>query len=285
VSVGDAYRTCQRIAREVARTFYYGSLFLPPAKRRAAWALYAFCRTADDMADEPELFPDPLGALAAWRAALRETYAGRPRGPVMTAWADVLRGYDVPLAPALELLDGVEMDVRGARYPTFDDLLTYCYRVAGTVGLLMAPVLGYDRPEALACAVDLGVAMQLTNIVRDIGEDARNGRVYLPEEELARAGYSRDELALAVCDGRLARVIEWQIARAESYYARGIAGIRMLAPDARLAMSLCADLYRAILRRVRGSGYDVFGRRARVALPRKLAAVPGAWLRLRLHPG
>lgn len=281
LSLADAYGYCRRITREVARTFYYGSLFLPAEKRRAAWALYAFCRTADDIADEPDLYPDPLGELARWRSALLDTYAGRPRGPVMRAWADVLHRYPVPLQPALELLDGVALDVRGAQYATFQQLQDYCYQVAGTVGLLIAPILGYRDEAALPAAVDLGIAMQLTNILRDTGEDASHGRVYLPAEDLAAFGYSRDELLRGIVNEPFIRLIELQIARAEAFYARGMRGIALLDPDARLAIALSARLYRGILQRIRRNRYDVFTRRAHVSLLGKLTQVPGAWLGLR----
>ncbi|HKS70903.1 MAG TPA: phytoene/squalene synthase family protein [Ktedonobacterales bacterium] len=276
--VERAYAHCRAVARAIGRTFYYGSLFLPHAKRRAAWALYAFCRTADDLADESAHPDDALRALDRWRAALVAAYAGRPRGPVMIAWADLLARYPVPLEPALELLDGVAMDLSGAAYTTYDDLRTYCYRVAGTVGLLMAPILGYTDARALPHAVDLGIAMQLTNIVRDVGEDAARGRVYLPDEDLASCGYTRDELARGAITPAFVRLLECQMARAEALYESGLRGVAYLHPDARLAIALSATLYRGIHARVRRNGYDVFSRRAHVPLAGKLAALPAAWL-------
>ncbi|MGH2502287.1 MAG: phytoene/squalene synthase family protein [Ktedonobacterales bacterium] len=279
------YAYCQRITREIARTFYYGSLFLPAEKRRAAWALYAFCRIADDIADERDLHPDPLAALQRWRLALLDAYAGRPRGPVMRAWADTLNRYPIPLQPALDLLGGVEMDIAGASFAHFDDLRLYCYRVAGTVGLLMAPVLGYragvDDAAALAAAVDLGIAMQLTNILRDLAEDAAHGRVYLPADELATFGYSRAELERSAITPAYFRLMRYQIARAEEYYTRGLRGVRLLDPDARLAITLSGSLYRAILRRIAQRPQDVFARRIHLSIPAKLAMLPGAWLQTR----
>lgn len=280
-SVADAYAQCRAVARAIARTFYYGSLFLPRAKRRAAWAVYAFCRTADDLADESRCAEDAHAELARWRMALIQTYAGRPRGPVMIAWADLIARYPVPLEPALELLDGVAMDLAGASYPTFDALRTYCYRVAGTVGLLMAPILGYSDARALPHAVDLGIAMQLTNIVRDVGEDAARGRVYVPDDDFARCGYSREELARGAVTPGFARLLECQMARAEALYASGLRGVAYLHPDARLAIALSATLYRGIHARVRRNGYDVFSRRAHVSPAGKLAAIPTAWLAAR----
>ncbi|MEO7002425.1 MAG: squalene/phytoene synthase family protein [Ktedonobacterales bacterium] len=279
VPLDTDFRHCQRIMQQIARTFYYGSLFLPAEKRRAAWALYAFCRVADDIADERDLYPDPLADLARWRTALLDAFAGRPRGPVMRALADVVRRYNVPLQPALDLLDGVEMDARNAAFTSFADLRLYCYRVAGTVGLLMAPVLGYQSEEALSLAVDLGIAQQLTNILRDIGEDLSRGRVYLPSEELAAFGYCRAELEQGIVNDAFIKLIEFNIERAEQYYSHGMQGVRLLDADTRLAITLSADLYRAILHRIRANHYDVFTQRAHIPLPRKLAMLPGAWRR------
>jgi phytoene synthase len=261
--------------------FCYGSLFLPPARRRAAWALYAFCRTVDDIADAPNQSPEEaVAALASWRSALLAAYVGRPDGPVMTAWADVLRAFAVPPKPALELLDGVAMDVEGEHYETWEALCLYCYRIAGTVGLLMAPVLGPESQAARECAVDLGIAMQLTNILRDVGEDAASGRIYLPGDEMARFGYGEDELRTGAITPAFRALMEFQMARAERYYERGMRGIALLEPEARLAIALSATLYRAILLRIRRNGYDVFTRRAHIGLARKVATVPGVWLRL-----
>lgn len=277
-----AYDYCRGITREIARTFYYGSLFLPEAKRRAAWALYAFCRIADDIVDERDLYPNPQADLARWRDALLGAYAGQPRGPVMRAWADTLSRYPVPLRPALDLLDGVEMDLSGAAFATFEELRLYCYRVAGTVGLLMAPVLGYGDEAALSAAVDLGIAMQLTNILRDLAEDAARGRLYLPTDELAAFGYTRAELEQGRITPAFAELMRFQIARAEEYYQRGLRGVRLLDADAQLAIALSGYLYRAILSRIHMRGYDVFSRRIHITTPGKLALLPSTWLRVRL---
>ena len=281
VSVEDAYAYCRGVARTIARTFYYGSLFLPSAKRRATWALYAFCRTADDIADEPELFPQPLLELDRWRQGLIDAYAGTPRGPVMTAWADTLRSYAVPIEPALDLLRGVKMDITGTRYETFEELRVYCYRVAGTVGLLMAPILGLKDSSAAGSAVDLGIAMQLTNILRDIGEDARNGRIYLPREDMERFGVREADVLRGEATSEFRDLMRFEMARAQELYARGLSGIHLLSHDARLAIQLSGELYQRILDRIRRNDYDVFSHRAHVSLPGKLAALPGAWLRSR----
>ncbi len=281
-SLDAVYDYCRGITREIARTFYYGSLFLPAAKRRAAWALYAFCRIADDIVDERDLYPNPQADLARWRDTLLGAYAGRPHGPVMRAWADTLSRYPVPLRPALDLLDGVEMDLSGAAFATFEDLRLYCYRVAGTVGLLMAPILGYRDEAALTAAVDLGIAMQLTNILRDLAEDAARGRLYLPADEMAAFGYTRAELEQGHTTPAFVELMRFQIARAEEYYQRGLRGVRLLDDDAQLAIALSGALYRAILDRIQARGYDVFSERIHISTPGKLALLPSVWLRVRL---
>ena len=280
-SLDAVYDYCRGITREIARTFYYGSLFLPREKRRAAWALYAFCRIADDIADERDLYPDPMADLARWREALLGAYEGQPRGPVMRAWADTLTRFDVPLQPALDLLSGVEMDISGATFRTFEELRLYCYRVAGTVGLLMAPILGYQDAEALDAAVELGIAMQLTNVLRDLAEDAARGRLYLPTEELAAFGFTRAELERGAITPAFVNLMRFQIERANDYYQRGLRGVRLLDGDARFAIALSGLLYRAILDRIRCCHYDVFSQRIHISTTGKLAMLPGAWLRVR----
>jgi phytoene synthase len=200
----------------------------------------------------------------------------------MRAWADTLGRYAVPLQPALDLLAGVEMDITGASYSSFEELRLYCYRVAGTVGLLMAPILGYRDESALAAAVDLGIAMQLTNILRDLAEDAARGRLYLPADELAAFGYTRAELERGAITPAFCALMRFQIARAEEYYQRGLRGVRLLNGDAQLAIALSGYLYRAILGRIRSRHYDVFSRRIHISTTGKLAMLPGAWLRVRL---
>lgn len=281
--VRDAYSYCQQIIHHASKTFTWGSRLLPPQKRRAAWAIYAFCRVVDDIADETGDVATARAHLDAWRLRLARVYAGMPDGPIMLAWLDVLQRFDVPLQPALDLIDGVEMDLAGERPQTFDDLRTYCYRVAGTVGLLMAPVLGYrssaapDPPAALPYAVDLGIAMQLTNIVRDVGADARNGRIYLPQEDLDRFGCSAADIIGGKMNDAFVALMRFQIARAQEYYDRAMPGIAMLDRHAQFAIYASADLYRGILDAIVANGYDVFTRRAYVSLPAKLLILARAF--------
>jgi 15-cis-phytoene synthase len=288
--VTKAYEYCRQVTQHASKTFYWGSVFLPPAKRRAIWAVYAFCRKVDDAVDEVigDLAPrnghlsgscSPQKVLDEWRESLTQLYRGTDMtaDPVLCAWYDMLEHYHVPLQPALDLLDGVEMDFTKNRYQTFDELYLYCYRVAGTVGLLTAPIFGYQDECALPYAVDLGVALQLTNILRDIGEDAQRNRIYIPLEELTRFGYSESELMSGCINDAFRDLLTFQMARANDYYAHAQPGIPLLDADCRLAVRLSGTLYHSILDRIRLNGYNVFTRRASVPLQSKLMTVSHHW--------
>ncbi len=281
----EAYEYCRQITRRAAKTFYWGSLFLPYQKRQATWALYAFCRSVDDIADHPERHPDQLGDLACWHYRMLKVYDDLVSDPITLAWHDLLQTYPVPLEPALDLIAGMEMDLRHEQPTTFEDLHLYCYRVAGTVGLLMTPILGYSCASALPCAVDLGIAMQLTNILRDVGEDLRHGRIYLPREDLARFDYSEADLRNQVIDDRFIALMQFEIARAEDYFNRARPGIEKLDPRAQLAIRASAEMYRGILPAIVANGYDVFTRRAYVPFASKVMAMPRLWLDMKLGRG
>jgi phytoene synthase len=286
----QAYDYCRRVTQQASKTFYWGSMFLPPPKRRAIWAVYAFCRVVDDVVDEA-LDPQkqrpghltgsnsPEAALAYWRQSLERIYTrgGTADGPIQLAWSDVIEHYAVPVEPALDLLKGVAMDLRQNRYETFEDLHLYCYRVAGTVGLLTSPIFGYHNKAALAYAADLGVALQLTNILRDIGEDARRDRIYIPQNEMRQFSYSEGDLMTGVINDAFRQLVRFQIARADEYYQRSQPGIAMLSEDSRLAIRLSGSLYRGILDRIHLNNYNVFTKRASVPLKTKLAAASQYW--------
>ena len=273
-----AYDHCGLIIRRAAKTFYWGSRLLPQRQRLASWAIYAFCRSVDDIADEATDVARAKAQLAVWRDWLTRTYHGQSSDPITLAWCHMLQNYDVPLQPALDLIDGVEMDLDHVRPATFDDLRLYCYRVAGTVGLLMSPVLGYRSVEALPHAVELGIAMQLTNILRDVGEDVRNGRIYLPQEDLDYFGYSENDIKAGTINDAFVALMRFQIARAQGYYERARPGIEMLDRAAQFGILTSAELYRAILGVIATNGYDVYTRRASVTTPAKVLLMPRIWL-------
>ncbi len=264
------YRVCRDVARLNSKTFHLSSLCLAPDKRRAVWAVYAFCRTADDIADSAMAAAERLRALDGCERALRAAYEGCAGQPTFVALADAVARYDIPLQPALDLLRGARMDVVARRYETHDELRDYCYLVASTVGLLVLPILGALTPEAAPYGVTLGYAMQMTNILRDVGEDARMGRVYLPADDVRRAGCSDEAIFAGRVDDAFVRLMRYQIERVRRLYAQAEPGVALLAPESRYAVRLALTLYRGILDRIEENGYDVFTRRAHVPLRAKM---------------
>ncbi len=274
-----AYRLCAASIRAHSRGFYFAGLLLPPEPRRAMFGLYAFCRRCDDAVDQGGT--EAARCLEAWRAEIAR--GGDGADPVVRVWHDLRRRYGLDGRHAEELLLGVEQDLNPAtRYPNLHALLEYCYRVASTVGLLSLPILGWTgTPPPCAEAIALGQAMQLTNILRDIGEDARLGRVYLPLDLMARHSVTETDLRAERLTPALVALIEVLAAEAEALYQAAWPGIRRLAPDSRLGIAVAAVLYRQILLEVRRIDYDVFRRRAHTTLPQKvrLAVRARAWLR------
>ena len=266
----SSYRLCRSVTRQCSKTFYFASLFLPTEHRRAIWAIYAFCRTADDIVDAPRPADERLAAVQDWREHLIAAYEGRPQHAIMLAFADAAARFAIPIDPALDLLLGAERDVTVVRYQTFAGLLDYCRLVASTVGLLTAPVLGYEQ-GALPYGVMLGQAMQMTNILRDVGEDARMGRIYLPSEDLLRFGYSEGKLLNETVDAAFVALMKFQIARVRRLYDEAAPGIALLAPRSRPTVRIALALYRRILDEIEANGYDVFTRRACVSRWSKLA--------------
>ncbi len=283
--VNEAYGHCRAVTLRHAKTFYFASIFLPKRKRNACYAVYAFCRYIDDLIDRAAA-TDQIGGAAAvddivrrWQADLDRVYAGEPvDAPVMVAWADTLRTFRIDRSLPNELVDGVMSDLRPCvGFATFDELYRYCYKVASVVGLMTSEIFGYTEPEALPRAVDLGIAMQLTNILRDINEDLANNRIYIPQEDLLRFGISEQHLgARAVCS-EFRSLMQFQIARADAYYRSAEEGIAMLDPDSRLTVKLMSHNYRRILGVIESNDYDVFSTRASVPLHRKLMTVPTLW--------
>ncbi len=264
------YRRCGEITRRHSKSFALCTRFLPPAKRRAVWAVYAFCRTADDIVDRNTAAPGRLAAIDAWEAELRAAYAGCASNPIFVAFADAATRYGVPLAAALDLLRGARLDVTVSRYATYDDLRDYCYLVASTVGVLVTPILGALDGAAVGDAIALGHAMQLTNILRDVGEDAGLNRIYLPADEMERFGYTEADLFAGVVDERFVALMRFQIERARRLYRAAEPGIARLHPESRYAVRLALQLYQGILGAIEANRYDVFTKRAYVPARTKL---------------
>ncbi|MDQ4077261.1 MAG: squalene/phytoene synthase family protein, partial [Chloroflexota bacterium] len=239
-------------------------------------ALYAFCRWSDDIVDEPD---NEIGySLDGWSIHARGEEAD-PNSPVLLAWSDTRQRYGLSVTVIDDLLAGVRMDLTVDRYATFEELWLYCYRVASTVGLLSMQILGYEE-GADTYAIKLGVALQLTNILRDVGEDARRGRIYLPLDELAQFNLTEQEILEGCLDERYHALMRFQVARAQRLYEEAWPGIFMLHPDGRLAVASAAEVYRAILPVIERNGYDNHSRRAHVPKWRKVAMVPRLWWRV-----
>ena len=277
---------CRQIVRSHARTFWLASHFLPPEKRRAAFALYAFCRVADDMVDlaPGERTTEVTVMLEGYRAGLGAALAGQPEGPVFRELSRAVRRYDVPAAVMTELLDGVARDCAPARYADWSALAAYCEGVASSVGEMCTHVFGVDgddavRVRAFRHARTLGMAMQLTNILRDVGEDARNGRCYLPDADLVQFGYTRADVLRGDIGGddRWRALMAFEIARARALYALAMPGIALLAPDARPCATACAVGYAAILTAIEDIGYDTFSTRARLGTIARASVLWSAW--------
>lgn len=243
--------------------------------------MYALCRHIDDAVDEAGARneDEARGAVETWRQQLEAAYRGeRVNSPVLLAWKDMLASYAIKPELPLELMRGVLMDTYIKRYRSWDELRVYCYRVASVVGLMSSEIFGYSEPGTLEYAEALGLAMQLTNILRDIGEDAAMGRIYLPLEELAGFGYSEENLRQGVINQQFIDLMKFQIGRARALYVEAEKGIPLLEPDSRFTVLLAARLYGRILNEIEKNNYDVFTRRAHLTLPAKIRAVPKIWL-------
>lgn len=287
VSLASSYAYCARVAREEARNFYYAFLVLPRAKRRALSAIYAFLRRTDDMADESlgDASSDRRRLLEQWRdrlqAALRGDYGD---SPLLPAFHDTTRRFGIAPEYFFEALAGAEMDLRPTRIHTFDELYRYCYRVAGVVGLMCVHVFGFRtavRAEALRRAEACGIAFQLTNILRDLREDAARGRVYLPEEDLRRFGYSPADLSLGTGGEAFKRLARFEAERARGYYREALPLIEIISADSRPALWAMIRLYAGILRHMETAGFPMLRKRVELSDMEKFQILTKAsWLRL-----
>jgi phytoene synthase len=270
---------CQQKAAASGSSFYYSFLFLPPPRRRAITALYAYCREVDDVVDECH---DPQLAatkLAWWRQEVDRLYAGTPEHPVTQALVPVIREFNLPREQLLEIIDGMEMDLTQTRYLDFKALSLYCYRVASVVGLLAAEIFGYTDRRTQKYAHDLGMAFQLTNIIRDVGEDARRGRVYLPIDELQRFSVPVADILNSRYSDKFKALMEFQIARAEQYYEQAMGQLPAEDRKAQRPGLVMAAIYRALLAEIRRDGCQVLSQRTSLTPVRKLWIAWRTWIR------
>lgn len=261
---------CQRKAAASGSSFYYSFLFLPAEQRRAILALYAFCREADDVVDDCSDAGVARLKLQWWREEIGRAFQGTPQHPVTQALQPHLQRYNLPEEYFREILDGMEMDLNQQRYPDFSSLALYCYRAAGVVGLLAAEIFGYQDRGTLKYATELGTALQLTNILRDVHEDARRGRIYLPQDELRAAGVGEDDLLRGTGTPQLQQLFAQQATRARDYYARAEQLLPEVDRPAQRSGLIMAGIYRALLDEIEADGFRVLERRLALTPLRKL---------------
>ncbi len=292
VSIDEAYEICRQITAEYAKTFYLGTLLMPKEKSKAIWAIYAWCRLTDELVDGAKARYTTKETLAEWENQLESVFAGYPIDDTDVALVDTIQNYPMGIQPFRDMIAGQQMDLVRNRYQTFEELKLYCYRVAGTVGLMSNAVLGigadsngvpWEKGKPIYVpteeAIALGMAMQLTNILRDVGEDLQRDRIYLPIEDLHAFNYTEQDLIAGVVDDRWKAIMKFQIKRARAYYKDAEAGIRYLIRDSRLPVWASLMLYQGILSEIEANNYDVFNKRAFVSKPKKALYLPIAWLR------
>jgi phytoene synthase len=270
---------CRQKAAASGSSFYYAFLFLPPERRRAITALYAFCREVDDVVDECTDTGLARARLAWWRAEVGNLYAGRPQHPVTRALAPALEPFGIRAEQLEAIIAGMEMDLVHRRYPDFAALERYCYHVAGAVGMLAAAIFGYANPRTLDYARSLGTAFQLTNIIRDVGEDARRDRIYLPEEELRAFGVSAADILRSRHTEAFERLMEYQYRRAIAYYDEALRLLPAEDRRAQLPGLIMARIYRALLEEIERARFRVLTERTALTPLRKLWLACATWAR------
>ena len=274
-----AYQHAEVVTAAHSKSFHLASGLLPEEKRSAVRALYAFCRTVDDIVDE-SADDERESRLDYWRGMI-ETGSFANDDLVAAAWADTITRYHIPRHYALQLIDGVNRDLMQSRYQTFDELATYCYGVASTVGLMSMYIVGFKNNEAVPYAIKLGVALQMTNILRDIGEDYRNGRLYLPREELTFYGVREQDIADGLLTDNWRQFMKFQIERTRQLYEESWTGVKMLEREGQLAIGAASIFYQGILDNIEKHNYDVFTRRASLGALGKVSRIPALWLKVR----
>lgn len=281
----DNLRTNSRtITKQSGSNFYYAFLFLPKPKREALYAVYAFCRLSDDLVDESKAGVDPADALTRWRHAVDACLDGSVDSPIIAAIGQAARQFHIPKVYFEELLNGMEMDLTRTRYATFEELYPYCYRVASIVGLICIEIFGYTNPLTKRYAEQLGIAFQLTNILRDVGVDAQRGRIYLPQDELRRFGYSEEELLAGRYNRAFTELMRFQCERARGFFQAASAALTAEDKRSLLAAEIMRAIYYRLLLRIEARRYDVFRADISIGKPRKLLLAGGLWLRSALSP-
>jgi phytoene synthase len=281
-SVAESYRYCREIARKRAKNFYYSFLLLEKPQRDAMCAVYAFMRHCDDLSDEPaEADKRRLGArIAQWRAELDRALSGSTAdSPIWPAFRDTVERYCIPRRFFYEMIEGVASDIEPREIRNFDELYAYCYKVASVVGLVIIHIFGFDNPAALLLAEKSGIAFQLTNILRDVREDAALGRVYLPAEDLHRFGVTAEQLRAGTEDERFCELMRFEARRARAFYQQSEPLMQMIHPGSRRSLWALRQIYQRLLDRIEHANYRVLSRRINVPLYVKVGLLARAFWR------
>ena len=288
----QAYEICRKETQQWAKTFYLGTLLLPPEKRKAIWAIYVWCRRTDEIMDSVEASTKSQDELSdnldEWEENTKNVFKGNIKSELDSVLLDTIEKYPQSIQPYLDMIDGQRMDLNKFRYKDFDELKLYCYRVAGTVGLMTQNVMGIDSaytsapwsamPDPSEAAIALGIANQLTNILRDVGEDRQRGRIYLPQEDIEKFNYSEEELLQGKINKQWKALMNFQLTRAREWFQKSEDGIKWLSSDARWPVWTSLRLYRGILDSIERLDYDVFNNRAFVKNSVKALEIPISFL-------
>lgn len=274
MNIDESYRHCSAISRSNAKNFYYSFLFLPERKRKGISAVYAFMRTCDDITDNPSSLDSKKANLNQWKTRVQNFLKGSDLShPVFPALKDTLQYFGIPDQYFIELIEGVEMDLFPRRFQNFDDLYPYCYKVASIVGLVCLHIFGFQEKEALHHAEHCGIAFQMTNILRDLKEDAQMDRIYLPLEDLARFGYTEKDLMNGKLNEAFYNLMKFEVERAEEFYKKAEPLIHYIDSDSRRALKIMIAIYNGILKKIKANRYDTFSKRIRLNLWEKVKII------------
>ncbi|MEW6127821.1 MAG: presqualene diphosphate synthase HpnD [Acidobacteriota bacterium] len=268
-----------RLVKATGSNFYYSFLFLPTKKRRAITTVYKFCRILDDIVDNDKTGRDPLGELTHWREEIAACFRGFPNTEFGEELSEVIDDFDIPEQPFIDLIEGMEMDLEWTSYQSFADLREYCYRVASAVGLICIEIFGYDSPGTREYAVNLGLALQLTNILRDLKEDAERGRIYIPLEDMERFGYSEQDLKANRYNAPFIELMKYEHRRAEYYFNRAASSLPEQDRQTMFAAEIMGAIYREILNKIQAVEYNVFHNRVSLSKFRRLEIALQVWFK------
>ncbi|BDQ02277.1 presqualene diphosphate synthase HpnD [Ignavibacterium sp.] len=275
--------SAKQISRESKSSFYYAFNLLPEKQRDAMNTVYAFCRKTDDIVDDISV-PDDVKyeKLRRWRIEFEKAFAGRSEYPLLNKLGKTISNFNIPLDPFFELIKGMEMDLQKNRYKNFDDLLVYCYRVASTVGLMCIEIFGYKNPSTKDFAVNLGIALQLTNILRDLGKDAEQGRIYLPQEDLEKFNYSETQLYQKISDENFKQLMKYEVERAKNYFEKATQSLDLDDKKTMFAARAMQHIYYRMLERIIQTDYDVLNNEIKVKKIEKVGIALGVWAKYQL---